>query len=538
MTRALKYACLLTSLVTAMNFSNSSSAAPRAPLRVVATTGQQAPESSTSVFSRLYPPIINEKGQTAFGGNSTDVGGIQRLGVWSEGNGTLDVVALQPSVPVQNANSRLQMNFAFNRLGETVVHDDGILLDKNGSTQLVAGPGVPLIVDGQSIQLTGVSRPVINRDGQIAFVGTSHQWGWYGGVYVGSNGQFQRKLDGSFPLPGTIVSPGLQLRVPPVINSSGKMAVWGGSDFGPTGIISTNIRGPVELVVQSVFPSLGEPFFRQVSPPIVTSAGTIVFAGVLEGSGVTDQSSDSLWSFSQNGLRMLGREGDQAPGSPSGVVFESFSHPKFATRPVSDEQGNLALVGTVRGTAIDTLNNQTIWREIDDQLELFVQSGSQAPGVAPELLFHDFESPLLNGRGQIAFKARLRGVGAYSTNDEGIWAEDRSGVLRLVVRDGDVVDFDPGSGTDFRTISEILLPTTPLLLSLDLGLYRARGENDQPYAFNHLGQIAFAADFTDGTRAVLVSNAIAIPEASTFAIGVLCSTFAVLKYRPRKNFRC
>jgi hypothetical protein len=52
-------------------------------------------------------------------------------------------------------------------------------------------------------------------------------------------------------------------------------------------------------------------------------------------------------------------------------------------------------------------------------------------------------------------------------------------------------------------------------------------------AFNNFGQLAFAANFTDGTSGVFVSNRVAIPEPSSTLLGLLA--LACLAATPRLN---
>jgi hypothetical protein len=63
-------------------------------------------------------------------------------------------------------------------------------------------------------------------------------------------------------------------------------------------------------------------------------------------------------------------------------------------------------------------------------------------------------------------------------NNEGIWATDRNGLLRLIVRKGDPVEV----------------------------------------AFNDRGQLAFGAGFTDGSSGIFISDLVAIPEPVSFAL--------------------
>ena len=165
---------------------------------------------------------------------------------------------------------------------------------------------------------------------------------------------------------------------------------------------------------------------------------------------------------------------------------------------------------------VDETNNRGIWSERGGSgLALVARSGNEAPGTPEGVLFSrfgtsgiKFDIPALNNAGQTAFVGRLTGPGVDVTNNRGIWAEDQQGVLTLIAREGDLLDVDDGLGTDFRTISS---------LSFDVGLGRGGGHMS---GFNDLGQIAFGAVFTDGTRGVFVSNLAAVPEPAGWVLAV------------------
>jgi hypothetical protein len=68
-------------------------------LRVVAVTGQAAAGTGTGVkFGSFSPPVINDRGETAFDAtlSGTGVTGANTTGVWSEGGGNgLQLLARQ-----------------------------------------------------------------------------------------------------------------------------------------------------------------------------------------------------------------------------------------------------------------------------------------------------------------------------------------------------------------------------------------------------------------------------------------------------------
>src|SRR5262249_8782714 len=117
----------------------------------------------------------------------------------------------------------------------------------------------------------------------------------------------------------------------------------------------------------------------------------------------------------------------------------------------------------------------------------------------------------LNNHGQMAFFGRLTGPGVTAANNEGIWAQDLSGVLRLIVRSGDSLDVDDGAGVDLRMIKSIGVLDSP---GLSTAVQRGLQINDR-------GQVEFEALFTDGSSGIFVSNAVAVPEPNTASF-LLC----------------
>jgi hypothetical protein len=101
------------------------------------------------------------------------------------------------------------------------------------------------------------------------------------------------------------------------------------------------------------------------------------------------------------------------------------------------------------------------------------------------------DTPAMSSLGLAAVKVKLTGTGVTTGNDEAIWVVG-PGTRMQVARKGDVIDLDPGPGTDLRTIS-----------SLDFVYEGFKGS-----------YLAWHADFTDNTEAVFLTP---VPE----PIGVL-----------------
>jgi hypothetical protein len=132
----------------------------------------------------------------------------------------------------------------------------------------------------------------------------------------------------------------------------------------------------------------------------------------------------------------------------------------------------------------------------------------------------DLDSLSINDRGQVAFLGGLQvGEGGVTENDNlGIWAEDATGVLQLVVRTGSELEVAPNV---FRVVTELDL----------LGAAAKIGSG-----FNDFGQIAFIANFSDGSSGIFVSNRVAVPEPdSSQLVIVLALAVYTKKSRCRRN---
>jgi hypothetical protein len=227
--------------------------------------------------------------------------------------------------------------------------------------------------------------------------------------------------------------------------------------------------------------------------PVFDGAGRATFWARL--SSPTDQ---SIWSERSGNLALVVRTGDSAPGAPTGATFTSVIGP--GSSQVNDA-GLIVMHALIAGALVDSSNDAGIWSEGSGSLALVAREGDLAAGASDGASFSSFSlRPVLNDEGQTAFYATLRGSEIDDTNDGGIWATDRAGVLQLIARKGDALEVAPG---DFRTISSFQVDLT-----------------DGP-AFNDAGQVAFHAAFSDGTYGVFVSNAVAISEPRSLLLAAL-----------------
>jgi hypothetical protein len=482
-------------------------------VRTVALTGQQAPGMPSGANFEWFAyalPVLNDVGQTAFVASLTGGGVVStnNYGIWSEGSGSLTLVAREgshaPGTPV----------------GMTFGDLDGSL------------PG---------------GEPVLNNAGQVAFQAylrdsAGNEDFNHRGIWSEGSGSLALVAHKGDPAPGTPagVNYGNFWVVPPVLNDSGETAFYCTlTGSGVDGTNSTGIwaerSGGVELVARNGDHAPGKPvgvnFSTLLKTPLFNNAGQVAFAAMLTdgttgnwldssgtatlvvSSGTIDALNNdgqivfrntngvSVWSESSGTVALVASPGDQAPGTSAGVTFTGFD------RAYVNDAGQTAFRARLAGSGVDSTNDDGIWSEGSGSLALIARTGAQAPGTPNGVKFKELYTPWLgfNNVGQMAFSAYLAGTGVDETNDGGIWATDRSGVLQPIVREGDLLEVAPG---DFRTIDNAYFQPGGIFW----------GNSD---GFNNLGQLAFSAHFTDGSDGIFVSNHVAVPEPSAIALVVV-----------------
>lgn len=169
-------------------------------------------------------------------------------------------------------------------------------------------------------------------------------------------------------------------------------------------------------------------------------------------------------------VELLARSGDPAPGTPPGVVFAGFGS------VLADAAGRVAFVGKLSGPGISMANYYGLWQETSPGvLILRARIGDPAPDTAPGVVFAGFiQYVALAGDAQLAFRGRLAGPEVDYRNDEGIWATDATGELRLVARTGELA---PGTASSWKSFS--------------IGPVLGSG-----------GRLAFVAQLPDGRRGI------------------------------------
>jgi len=493
------------------------------PLRTVAFSGTTA-SGTDAVFLGFGSPALNGVGETSFLGflSGPGVNNGNSSGIWTEESGLLDLIARKGEIaPGTSANFFDLSPPLLNNAGQTVfsgrltgvevtnANDHGIWSERNSSLTLFVLEGSR--ASGTSADFSNFGNVVLNNSGEIAVLGSLAGPGVDSsndqGIWLGDSDSLNLVTREGRRAPGTTAR--FASFLSPVLNDKGQAAFRG--DLTGSGVSSTNNRGiwseaggSLALIARegSSAPGTSEKF-RNIGATVVNDAGQTAFIGSLTTSTGSFFTNRGIWSEGGGSLALVARDGMAAPGT--GSRFFGFGN----QTPVLNGVGQVAFQGFLLGFGTNSSDNSGIWSTGRGSLALLARAGNEAPGTDVDFASFARIMPVLNVANQTAFLGNLTGSDVNSNNDRGIWAEDLSGVLTLIAREGDLLDVDGGPGKDFRTIRSLTF------------VGNSGNEDGRRSGFNALGQLAFGATFTDGTSGIFVSNLVAIPEPSTLVfVGV------------------
>jgi hypothetical protein len=252
--------------------------------------------------------------------------------------------------------------------------------------------------------------------------------------------------------------------------------------------------------------------FRQLGDAKINAAGSVVFSAALVDPNLVVFPPTGVWTDAGgNGIRPVTLQGRPAPGAPPGFLFK----PNLVAFPFISDSGKIAVWQTVSDGAEF---RPGIWEDLGDGARLVALMGAPAPDAQSGTVFDWVGVPALNEAGQLVFEAGLtQGLGGVTdANDGGVWAQDRGGVLRLVLREGDLLETSTNGPSVVAQVTFVDFVPGQVI--------------------NDLGEIVMHVTFTDGVRAIVVSNVVAIPEPDAWLIaitGVVVFVSAACRRIPR-----
>jgi hypothetical protein len=525
----------LPGLLCAVAWTAATAAGQPLPYQVIAKTGDQSAGTAAGVtFAGLGRPLVAPDGWLVFGAGlaGTGVTGSNDQGVWSWSAGQSQLVARTGS-PLPGADSRPLQAFGMTpavTTGGTVAFR-GILSFSSPATGIWAGSAGGL----QQVALTGQpapgtagtfsslpNDPHLAADGRVLFRGTASV---NEGVWFGTPGNLQLVALEGATAPGT-GGASFALVTVEGMSASGVAALWNTLVIDGVGVTTANsfgiwsgTPGNVQLVMRggSPAPQTGGTVSGFRAAAVLATGQTVVSAIMAQGGAITSANNEGLWvGTSSADLQLAIRKGDQVPGTPTGVVLAGNGF-----HPIANGS-RIAFAGTLSGQGVTAASDGALltWSAAGG-LSLLAREGDAAPG-AGGVVFADLAPgrlPSVSDDGSVAFIAALTGTGVTEANDVGIWRANATG-LRLVAREGDVIDLDPGPGTDLVTISEL------------------RNFNSWPpdpssgyAAFDAQGGLAWTAVFTDGRSAIFYTP---VPE-PTALLAVAAGGLFLLRLRRRAS---
>ncbi len=205
--------------------------------------------------------------------------------------------------------------------------------------------------------------------------------------------------------------------------------------------------------------------FDAFNRAVINEDGDVAFAAeyVLNFGGVTAANNNALWSDRGGMLMQEAREGQQAPGLPNMVTFNTF------VIPILNRSGDLAFEANVKGPGITFENDEAIFSDaIGGALGLVATEGAQAPGVGAGITHSGITNVLFNDSGRVLFSGQVKGTGVDFSNSAGVWSGfNAPGSYSLVVRENNQAP-DLPAGVLLATTSTI----NPVLGGDDLCAFR------------------------------------------------------------------
>ena len=479
-----------------------------------------------SRFSDFDRATVSPGGHVVFVGtasNGSNSG--EREGLWSISPSGLElVVSSQSTLPGFGPEARIYSMIA------TYVHDDGDVLflslvsSAEHSRELVvwnyesqqlrliarATDFAPTYPNNLFAVTTGAGS---TPDGKVLYTGGHDGVGSYLSLWLDDNVQRQQILREGDPSPA---DPEETISILPgrpgaaFLHPDGTLTVQvklAGID-GPWQILS----GPpndLHVTFESGTPAPGIsgatlwylPYNGHYSSLRANDFGEVGFLSAVSGTGINSSNDGGYWAGPPDALRLVAREGQQAPGMDDGYAFNDlFQYPDLYT---FNNNGDFVFVTDAAKDNNGALDRrQGLWREIDGELQLAVAQGMQVPGLPEGTLFSGLGWFQFNSAGQVVFGAAYPDLLAPSGQVGGIWEAGPDGIIEPVLVSGMELEVSPG---EFRTVSG-------LLLSAPNSVGRLSQLSDG-------GQFVTVVSFQEEGSAILGTR-IPIPEPSTFILAL------------------
>jgi Bacterial Ig domain len=378
---------------------------------LIAVSDDPATGTGGARFAAFTPAVRSDAGGDAAFRALLDSPAGSGSGIWVESEGALALVARQGS-SAPGVNGGLFQSFPtspwFGGSGHFFFQ-----------ATLQIGPGGVTTANDSGFWYRSPASPLqlVAREGFVAGDGTEFLSFGSGGLGDGGKFAFSASIKANSAMG---------------ITSANDSGIWAHSDGSFISVVREGDPAPGSSG-SSKFESLAN---TAVS---VNSSGNLAFAGTLRTStGVTRANKYGVWMWDGIRLTEVVRAGDPAPGALPAAVFGRPDSPLLRT-PM------LVLHATLTG--VNSSNDSGLWKYENGSVSLLALEGAPAPGSGSGAVFDSFpHSPAGNDRGDIIFRASLRGAGAVtSSNNSGMWARSpgTGNLVGLIARENETAPQTP-----------------------------------------------------------------------------------------------
>lgn len=462
-------------------------------LETVVLSTDAVPGRPGETFGSFHLPSLNATGDVLLTNND---------GVYTNASGSLETFVrlgdtVLDSVPAGATVSNLGSNAWINSQGQVATHS--------------FFSGVPIAANSGYLSYTAESIQLELQRGQaLPMLGEN--------IAIDRVESLRANLDGL----NRVVTP---VRLLGNVDSASDSAIL---RAGPSGIQVVAREGDPSPIAGQIFANL------TISNIATDDSGDIAFRGFIDGPAETndvifsDRSGVLLAEYRQGdvvtinsqphtlggfGNPRMNRQGELAFISEAGVYVErngqltlaaTFGQPVPGPTPGfitgsndflglrHNSQGDLtfgAKLSAVSNCGDNTCpSKDAILTNEDGTLRTVAVIDGSVPGLSPDYRFVDLDAPFIDAQGQTIFTARYSGPEVSFRR--GLFVEEGN-QLQMLLQEGDDIEIAPG---DIRTISNLLMEQ-----GAGSNLIHRTGVSDA-------GDIAFRAQFTDGTQAILVSR--------------------------------
>jgi hypothetical protein len=220
----------------------------------------------------------------------------------------------------------------------------------------------------------------------------------------------------------------------------------------------------------------------------INNNGYQTFNGGLAGTGVTTSNDSMMFATLANGPVIFAREGSQAPGLASGILFDSMEWDETPMAVIGP--GNRIMMNaTIKGNGVTTATDSALWAGTVNNLQLLARESGPVPGHNGAVVWRGLTSPHMacNAVGQVVFQATMTRL-ATSQELHGVFVVEPWGETRAVVQSGDTLMVGAG---DYRVVK-----------SVEQG-YANGGEMGGKSILTDSGLLMTTVVFTDNSSAVV-----------------------------------